>query len=580
MVQSVARTSSMTPLPKSRSFWAALTATVMIIVASASRAAACAESSGPCGRRRSPNRLVPALLAAGLIGTPTATATWSAHGAFEPNTNYDSSSFMWEDPPGEAKRRIYFQAITMAREQATGARFNPNVGALQTQFETPANEFHEAILGVWTDCNRDGYVGMAETAVREYPDVLLLDKTLCPPSFGPPNSWSGQHNHRGYVTELIPIARYPSPRDARVWRDDSAKVWGDYHRPDEKPTLRMCPLTAFPRETWSNTGGLLNYIDCRTDVIDSTNDAFDLVGDPLGLKFADESDARTGPIGQVSPFGTDDSEHSAVYVADCSRDPVLLFPLLPGTDLIILPLPPNIIGNTNEPTAAATWDQAQALVSGDCTPEDGGGVAFYGGVLPESDFITVDPENKRAANWNFNFVTQNRGEFPMSLVPGGAGSAGGPGPDAGLHVGGSRWVSDSTYMTKPGWGIVRANLEPSDPGFDIADAYWLTFYAYVSGNTLARGVSLPGGTGYYGSWHCGTNDLGIHNGWNCDADAWYVNPDGSTIPNTEDKARPNQPYQLRDVDCYDGGIGDTGIGIQPSYYGPNPCPYSWSDNVN
>lgn len=542
-----------------------------------------------------------------LLSPAVSAEPWMFAGSHEPdNPTYDTPGFMWQSPPPAGAKRVYFGVFSYISDVGSLGG-NPNVGALQTQIEIPSDEYHEALLGVWTDCNGDGYVGMAETAVREYPDQLLLDKSRCPANpTGSPNSWNGANNYRGLVTELIPIAREPTARDSRVYRDDAAKVWGDFHRPDERPFQRSCSLSPQSRGTYQTTGGFMNWVDCRVDVIGTMNVVADNTGDPLGIRYNDpDNAAQAGHPLHMETAGTEDESHSPVRVWDCSRPYVIrsgdelnesgLGPVTadetgggPSHNVALFNPAPGL-GNTNDPTVPALLNHTNEGLEGEnlgdensgCDSSDDRGADFYGArcavlCVGEADFNGVDPNNKHEADWNFGFVTSNRGGAPVSLLGpvGGPGNSGWNEGDLGTGWGGSRWVSDSRWLSKPGPGVLRTDLDdPSDPSVSVAPAYWLTFYAHLGGATLARGFAIPGQTGYYGSWHCGTLTSGTPNGWNCDPDTWYVNPDGTLIPDDDNElARLGETYQLRDVDCYDGSLGDTGLGVEPAFYGPSPCP--------
>lgn len=385
-----------------------------------------------------------------LMSLAPATASWSWRGSSEPSTDHDGESFMWRSAPTSlGSRRIYFNVVAFNEPPVGDLGLNPNAGALDTRNENFGAEQHEAMLGVWIDCNRDGYVGMMETALREYPSTALLDWALCPPSYGSKNSWNGDHNYNGWVSELVPIANAQvKPTDKRVYRDDSAMVWGDYGKPTPDPV--QCGNS--PGDT------VLRWLDC---------------------------------VHQFIPEGT-------------------LPPELEDTWPRISPIPP-----------------------------------------------------KTSAQWNFHFLTSARGASPVNLMSGGTAGAD---ARAGIGGGGSRWVADS-ILVKP----LPRTVRTSDS--IIEDAPWTTFYASVGGSTLARGLALPSGaTGYYGTEACGTNAGGTHNGWNCDPDAWYRYAGGEPYPEDERQfARPGQAYRLRDVDCYDGMIAETGVALGLPNYGPSPC---------
>jgi len=532
---------------------------------------------------------------AALVSAP-ASATWYGYGTFEPNTPYDTKEWMFQDPPVSGQR-VYFNVITASQYSTVNGKpsVNPNVGILHSQVEPAGVERHYAQLGVWLDCNGDGYIGMAETGVREYSATLLLSEEVCPPITGPVTRWTaGAHNYNGWVSELIPLSRGDSNlTDARTYRDDDIRMWGDFHRPDEKPFHRSCALFPQPRGTYHNTGGLMNYFDCRVDIIGIMNDGFAQIGDPLGFTFADEDDARTGPLGRIILGGDEDDANAAVRTRDCAANPAVyvhsgdtfnqtpLGPSVPGTlqnRTASVPSFQPSAGDLSSPTLAGQVNRTMEEIGGDCDTSNDFGHDLYAGTcwiatpcVGETDFNGVNPNNKTEADWNFGFVTGTRGTAPFSAMGplGLSGPAGAP-SDGGVGFnGGSFWLSDSIWVSKTGPRSLRVDLDAG--GVQIAPAYWLSFYVKLGENTTNRAFSLPGGEGKYGSWHCGSNTSGIHNGWNCDPAVWYINPDGTFPNNKANLAHVGWDYHLRDVDCYDGRIGELGIGIQPAYYGPEAC---------
>ena len=497
------------------------------------------------------------ILAVAALLVPTAASTWRAGGTHEPDTSYDTPTWMWQEAPPPGSKRIYFNVMTLT---GTANGFTPNVALLETQNEPPTVERHFGLLGVWADCNGDGYIGYGEHAIREYPASLLVSESVCPATSGPANTWvSGAHNYNGWVSEFLHIGRTGSQR---MYPDPQAMVWGDYHRPDEKPFHRSCALQPLPRGTTQTTGGALDYIGCRAEqrgvyILTSFNTAVDLIGDPLGLRFADESDGDSGTLGRIGTFGDDSQEYSPAYVWDCSQ------PMTPVGPARIGRLDPRL-GNPN-PTQ---WSVAgffnhtrDGLYPDNCDWTDDRSGGFY----PEDDFLGVDPKNKTQADWNFRFAAGGRGGPGASLISGGgAGAANDLGLTWGAHTG---WSGDSVFI-KQGPRLLRVDLGNPGP----APAYWLTFYANVGSDTLARGFERTTGEGKYGSWHCGSHTTGIHNGWNCDVNTWYRNLDGSPMPpeGQYKLATPGDPYMFRDVDCYDGSNA-LGIATSLPAYGSDAC---------
>ena len=62
--------------------------------------------------------------------------------------------------------------------------------------------------------------------------------------------------------------------------------------------------------------------------------------------------------------------------------------------------------------------------------------------------------------------------------------------------------------------------------------------------------------GLYGAEACGTSTSGVHNGWDCGAADW-AGP-----------IKVGQPFNLRDVDCYDqslDGARQQGVSVQGAF---------------
>ncbi|HET6403244.1 MAG TPA: hypothetical protein VFH78_01250 [Candidatus Thermoplasmatota archaeon] len=549
-----------------------------------------------------------ALLAIAALMAPSAAATWYAYGSHEPDNALDNEEFMRFDPPGVATNLIYFNVVTGMSSGLRGIMASPNVALLETHTEIPTSETHQALFGVWIDCNGDGYVGIAEGAMREYPSSLLLNEAICPAITGSNVRWTaGAHNYNGWVSELVPIAGTPfgittNTTDLRVYEDIDAMVWGDYNRPND-PALGggTCPTAPQPRGTWQSTGGFINYADCSTGLMDRWNevwfgrtlanqsiDGLYSYGAPnMSLHFYNVNNASGHPIYDRPTLGSEDTQYSPAYVYDCSAPRTHS-----GDTLNATPLGPSVPAaaqNISVPaispslgTAPPTQWTVPAFVnhtfegtpgirpSADCDTSNDRGADVYGNnyvfYVGETDVNPVTAANKRAANFNFQFQYWDRGTGVLGIGPATPG-LGGP---AGAALPGkpqSNWNNGASTTKTP--ATLRVDITQGT--YEIPGAYYLSFYAAVGENTTERGFLTPGGEGVYGSAQCGSNTSGIHNGWNCDRDAWYRNADGSPVASPTLLARPGDKYQFRDVDCFDGGITQLGIGIGTPYYGSRAC---------
>lgn len=580
------------------------------------------------------NRIVPvtALAIAAAFVAPAAMATWMSGGTFEPDSSYDvGSGYNWEDAPGANTKRIYFNVYQSEATYGSGSA-NPNVGALRTQFTASGNLYFEAHLGVWTDCNGDGYIGMAESAVREYRAELLAAAppaaaALCPAKSGGIGKWpDGANNYNGWVTELIPILRAPGS-DARAYRDANAIVWGDFGAPvPSGPEFSApaagggCPLTPLPRGFWSQTGGAIDYTDCHLDhtLGETYNFAVITAGqDGLALDNSDTWIQPGHPLNQPT-FGSGKSDDAMIKAQDCSRNTDEDYIVNDDNQgLYVRPAPANPVNPSG--SIAGSYNHTTEAVREDCRPSQNDDGDFYA-LLGEGDQAEDSTSRKTASTFNFDSGYMARGGIPFGV---GTGSAGAP-SDAGIDVLGgaliveqAEWRGNVTYVAStpdPTDGTVTrgsvqgttddttepitdattdpvtdpilgeaedpATTDPIGPG-DIrpANATYASFYAYVPG-AIGRGFQVPSSGGFYAAAFCPTGfgpGAGVHWGWECDASAWYKLENGEPVGENEFKlARPGQAFHLRDVDCWDGSFSadeqdQITAGIEPAFYGENPC---------
>ena len=550
---------------------------------------------------RTPSITAVAVTAA-LVLSPLA-AAWATYGSYEPDSTYDTSQWMWQEPGPAAGNRVYFNGWS-----TTQALVTPNLGALQSSHEAPTMERHQAILGVWVDCNGDGFVGQAEGALYEYSAALLFDTTICPPVTGDKDVWvEGAHNYNGWVTELVPIG-LPStdegiPSDTRVYVDPDAKIWADRDRPEDFPR-GTCALNPFPRGTMQSTGGLFNYLDCRYEVIDLMNAVILATGDPLDLRFPDPENAQGAPL-DVDTFGTEDTDHAPVSIVDCSAPPMLdtgnevnetgvQGPLQTALDtasdasgedlgegweyykVTVATIDPRLM-NTQDPTVPAQVNQSSEEITGDCDTSNDAGHDFYGR-LNEGDWTGSGGDmGKTKATWTFGYFEGFRGDMGDFVIGEDAGTGEGhatvPSGTQGLAalqpLYGTGWFGQGN-LVKNGPASVEVRQDPNNPGVEIAGGYYVTFYATVGPASTGRFLT-PGGTGFYGAEACGESDEGIHGGWDCDAAKWNLNADGTPLPGRERFPVVHEFYNLRDVDCYDGNMGSLGVGASPAWFGERPC---------
>ncbi|HET6403513.1 MAG TPA: hypothetical protein VFH78_02605 [Candidatus Thermoplasmatota archaeon] len=460
-----------------------------------------------------------------LLPLPTSGADWMSHGQLEPDTPYDLGPFMFEDAPEEGGSRVYFNAYPTASGTA-----NPNSALLGSRLRPGAHVRWEAVLGLWTDCDRDGAIGSFATGLSEYPASLLLDESRCP---------AGSLHHDGTVVrELVAIGR----GSGAPLRDDATRVWGDRGAPGTAG-YEACRVLPLPRGTTSNTGRLLRALDCATEhrLIGAVN-TVDNDGS-LGLAIAD-------------PHQPERSR--SLLVRDL---PVSLFgnPLNGQRGLLEDDAPPTFTAwdcdgggaawpqLSDTPTSSSAWEAADVLVrdaSGGCGSDDDSALA-YAYVQAEAPF---EPTSHSGRDQNDLVLVFEAGHSPrLTLEPWAASHSSAQGPTTAAPA---RWRATTDLAGLPPL-LDRGTLRPSGA------AHW-TFYASVGETTLARGLQFPGGSGVYASEACGSHTSGLRNGWRCDPDAWWRDIGGDTMPRDASGrawgARPGDAYQLRDVDCEDGEL--------------------------
>ena len=273
-----------------------------------------------------------------LLTVPLGAAEWRGRGFYEPDTAQDvAGGFMYNDPDtGTTGAKVYFSAFPAYYVLSP----NHNSAALGTQAAPYPTNLH-AVLGVWKDCNKDGYIGTPEGLFTEYLSALLLDTSVCPPTptvDHADESFTPVHNDGQWVREFLAIgpdfvAGAPGTEDDQGpehvnntnhfnLADESARIWGDWGLPEDE-TKASCPVNPRPTGTYQSTGGFLRYADCFSNwrVTGQWNDVAHLAGQP-GLAFDDAAkerpDQSATPLNQPNPWG---QEGDASYVSafDCSQ---------------------------------------------------------------------------------------------------------------------------------------------------------------------------------------------------------------------------------------------------------------------
>ena len=535
--------------------------------------------------------LVGLSLVASASVLPLAAAAWSAKGQVEPDTRLDrDSGFTWHSAdvsPGARGNRVYFNAFTVQNGGygAHGLTVNPNSGALATQRQAWPGQM-AALLGVWKDCNRDGFVGLGDNGLFEYRAELLLgDVGVCPvsdPGPVPPGAAShdyrATHNDGQWVREFLPLGPAARPAhlpDANPFdvNDNDARVWADWNGPGEAPPATRCNLVFVPAGTYSSTGGMLAYADCLTDftVTDAWNAAVALAGgDDLGLgqlsfKDAprDQGDSRS-VLNRPNPWGRP-GDAAFAEAFDCSGGQ-LARQKVPGTTHEVG------VSRPRAPTANAGGSvagtlNATATALDDCDRSDNEGEWEHApGAAPyglEDEGIRNGAGPRDVSDFPMAY---SEGQRPAGvLTPQQLGRA--TPKDGGTRAYDSEgvWLSGTRVAEDRNPYVNRASAR----GGAAMPVQVVTAYAFVSGAAVSKhGLVLsPGGvTGKYGAEACGVGigpGAPARGGWVCDPAQWshacaLTYTCLGTIAGRSDvdiTVQVGQAYQLRDVDCYDGSAG-------------------------
>lgn len=573
--------------------------------------------------------LILSVVLAALLAAPTSNAGWGAYGSFEPDTSFDAGSLrMWTgaDSTSNTPLRIYFDLF----QTQASTTLAPNSAALGTRLHAqPLSQFH-ALLGVWKDCDRDGYIGNGATGLVEYRAELL-------PSGGPcARGWGGEttFNDGQWVVEFFAIgaadpcsfrdAEFRSAqcggirafeRDPVTINSNGTLVWLDIGVPGA-PADAGCRIAPPPRSATASGGGILAYATCFDDereivIFNQIDRAVD-PDDSLGLYFDDphrpqDSDSLLDPHFPVNLFGDSRTGQPGLIERDTDQPAFTVFDCEPGTGytpvsgLSVDPTDNRTVHPQVHDPTASWWDGAELVyesIAGDCTTSTDNPLNAFVYEDTISSARSSDPpagEARSHADDALKFRTEGRGadldlstglptdddvrvvtdeanRFVDTLVGERAPRDGGS-PHARGQVQGPLWTSRLLWQrvqtTQPVYVTAYARLNHSD----------------ISAHNWRLPTALPA---TFGAEACGASAGNVgaadRNGWVCDPSRWYKADDGTdTMPYTAGGADHGRPlaarvgelYDLVDVDCYDGHLASAaGVDVQASagpLVGALPC---------
>lgn len=579
-------------------------------------------------------RTLLAITFAAALAVPTAAGFgWSSRGGWEPSTPEDlSMGRMYSIPDRDDNiqvKKVYFNGIAAQYP----ANLYANLGAAESKLLAPNLMYGVAYLGIWKDCNKDGYIGMADTAQTVY-EVALADTSVC--GVGSPhrqianvtyNARVGAVGEREVIRELLPIAPSTSLVTGTV-KDDAVQVWGDLHRPGDDRVHFDCPHSPFPYGTSGSTGGFLMWADCFTDftVTKQINTLVRTAGqDDLAFedpyhpeRECDSALQQTIPIWgnpQAEQFCNDpntgilerEDDNQYGHVWDCDADNDKLFDVRDPTaedgekgDLsqVSDPTGGELSGDFTGEGVTIFDAGGDRNITDDDGTYSGGGVVF-GDTLerpnpspstgsPGSSMYTfidsIDQGGLRGCDGGATLTSilgdrmfGEESHFAATNPADGKRLVDLPMAFANPSATNTdtRWTSAVFYLSPTyNGGTVRKNLEPEG-------AVYFSWYARVGANTTAAGASLPAGdltnTGVYAAEACPRGFTGRQGEWDCNPDNWWRKDLGGygweEFGGFGAPVVPGVSYHLRDTDCYDGTVAHSGVYLgHVAAYTEGGCP--------
>lgn len=555
-----------------------------------------------------------------LLTVPALAGAWGAKGDNEPSTKLDKDGgFMFDTANTAAVNKVYFNGWlaqqpcwnaclgTPVGVEMTGS-VNPNVASLGSAFMGAPSRAY-AMLGIWRDCNGDGYVGFGDQGLYEYPAQLLTLKNAgnCPVTAYPaiiPRNFLPPHNDGKLVREFLPIGYDSMPgstpcsttdiggrgllvtmtcQDFNPFdvNDSGAYVWQDFGNPGDQAG-NICYVSPHPQGTYQSVGGLQRYADCFAQ-----NRIYDNISATPAKSTYDANkgyDCEHSSIlgayhSGCNPWGTSGQE-AYVSAFDCSSkafrgkdaDPVAGGPTneKAGDGRVLSVWLPNVSQPRGAPTTnyegsmAGTINETEGSFD-DCRQNDEGNstarnlpynqeadILNTNGVRLQHDTIFRFDERARPA--------PGHGFATTAVLGRQVADDGGVGFERDADF----WIGNGIMLASRNPYVARDELKP-------APVTNVTYYAHVSPTAVASyGLLLPHASAKYGAEAC-AGGIGAGKGvdpasrWACDPDAWWPgftpcgNPGGDQCDDRSGTPRPayvrvGADYELRDIDCYDASI--------------------------
>lgn len=503
-----------------------------------------------------------ALLLAGGAFAPLASAGWKYRGTNEPDTAMDIG-WMYTTSDTSANpnvQQIYFNGYAHVAELWV----NPNLGVTGSRLQPGAEISLSAMLGVWKDCNADGYIGFGEPGLMEYRSTLLLEQDICPPQVVTPGAPPAVYpfNDGSWVREFRWIGTKHAliggtPANPTITVVPGTQVWFDWGLPNAAPGT-TCPTTAV---NLRSVGGFLEWTDCftRYQVVRNLNSVDDASGGlvPVGgwdmsdiehsentlnvqnpawtpLYGADGDGWGEGAMGRDN-YASGERPDRMVEVWDCSdnANPA------PGS------------GNVNpDGSAYEVVNETQYIAQKqDCksttSPDGSNQAAPYPYPDSPAESTNADSGKDEVSDLFIFGAGTRRG------VQGGAGVLGPYAPaDMGLGLERDLDTIGPSWRSNTLWG--RDPQLVNRDGLDATGAIYFTFYAKLGADPGVIGASVAkSGVETYGP--CAGATSGKVNGWKCDPNEW----EATCIVNGADTrscVKVGAEFHMRDVDCWDGRI--------------------------